>query len=103
MSEQVDVRDNPDEQRYEITVDGTLAGFAVYRLDGPDNGRTVFVHTEISPDFGGRGLGNTLAAAALDDVRARGRLAVPICPFIAAFVRRHPEYQDLVAREGEQR
>lgn len=94
-----DVRDAPDEQRYEITVDGTLAGFAVYRLDGD---RTVFVHTEISPDFGGRGLGNTLAAGALDDVRSRGRRAVPICPFIAAFIGRHPEYQDLVD-EGEQR
>jgi predicted GNAT family acetyltransferase len=55
------------------------------------------VHTEIEPAFDGRGLGGQLARAALDDVRRRGVRAVARCPFIAGYIERHPEYQDLVA------
>lgn len=89
-----DVVDNPDERRYEIRSDGQLAGFAVYRLSGD---AITFTHTEIDPMFDGQGLGSRLARAALDDVRARRLHAVPLCPFIAGWIRRHPEYLDLVA------
>ena len=89
------VRDNPDESRYELVVDGRLAGIAQYRLNGE---RITMYHTEVEPEFEGRGLGDELARAALDDVRRRGLVLVPLCPFIAAFIRRHPgEYLDLVA------
>ena len=93
----VDVRDNPEASRYEVFADGDLAGFARYRLG---DGRITFFHTEIDPAHEGRGLGSKLARAALDDARARGLPVVPVCPFIAGFIRSHPdEYLDLVVPE----
>jgi predicted GNAT family acetyltransferase len=89
------VRDSPEEERYEIRVDERLAGFAQYRMK--DERITIF-HAEIDPEYRGRGLGDELAHAALEDVRRRGLVLVPRCPFIASYVRRHPdEYLDLVA------
>ncbi|HSM38080.1 MAG TPA: GNAT family N-acetyltransferase [Candidatus Limnocylindrales bacterium] len=84
------VADNPAEGRYEIRVDGDLAGVAEYRDRG---GRRIFVHTVIDDAFAGRGLGNRLAAGALDDAIDRGLPIVPRCPFIRAYLERHPEYQ----------
>lgn len=86
-----EVADAPHRSRYEARVDGVPAGFAEYRDDGDER---VFTHTEVTLE--GRGVGGALARAALDDVRARGLRAVPMCPFIAAWIRRHPEYGDLV-------
>jgi predicted GNAT family acetyltransferase len=55
-------------------------------------------HTEVEPEYAGQGLGDELAREALDDVRRRGLILVPLCPFIAAYIRRHPsDYLDLVA------
>ncbi len=97
MSEpQVIVRDSPDEHAYVIEVDGVRAGKAVYHLRG---GRHIFVHTEVDDAWSGHGLGSKLAAYALDDVRAHGGSVVALCPFIAAYIRRHPEYQDIVDEE----
>src|SRR5262245_38319999 len=91
----ITVQDAPERHRYEVTVDGDLAGFAVYE-DRADGVR-VFTHSEVSDAYEGRGVGSALARGALDEVRGSGRRLVPRCPFIAAFVRRHAEYQDLVA------
>ena len=55
------------------------------------------MHTDVAPKWEGKGVGSTLVQGALDDVRARGLKVQPICPFVAAYIRRHPEYQDLVA------
>jgi hypothetical protein len=89
------VRDSPEELRYEIRVDERLAGFAQYRLDG---GRITIYHAEIDPEYRGRGLGDALAHDTLEDVRRRELVLVPRCPFIASYVHRHPdEYLDLVA------
>lgn len=96
---QTSVRDNGSAQRYEITVDGTadgvVAGFAEYRdrVDGADTER-VFFHTEVADEFGGRGLATTLVREALDDARARGLVIVGVCPLVAAFLEKHPEYAD---------
>jgi len=89
----VDVRDNPEANRYEARVAGMLAGFSEYT---PQDGWLVFTHTEVDPTFEGRGVGSALAKGALDDVRARGLRLTPQCPFINAYIRRHAEYQDLV-------
>lgn len=86
-----DVRDTGE--GYEITVDGVRAGVAEYRRRAD---RVVFTHTEVDPSFEGKGVGSALAKAALDDVRARGLKAVPLCPFIRAWIDRHPDYEDLV-------
>jgi predicted GNAT family acetyltransferase len=88
------VANNPEASRYEIGVDGVLAGFSEY----VDRGEVrVFLHTEVSEEFAGRGLAATLVTGALDDVRASGRLIRPLCPYVAAFLRKHPDYRDLVA------
>jgi predicted GNAT family acetyltransferase len=91
------VRDVPERSRYEITVDGRLAGHADYHDKGEVR---VFVHTEVDDSFEGQGVGSTLAREALDDVRASGRMLVPRCPFIRAYIERHPEYADLVSSQG---
>ncbi len=92
-SPRVTVRDNPAESRYELFVDDQFAGLATYVL----RGETMTIpHAEVQPRFEGQGLGTRLAAFVLDDARERGLRVVPRCPFIAAFVKRHPEYQDLV-------
>lgn len=85
----IEVRDNPAEDRYEIHADGELAGVAEYRDRG---GRRIFVHTEVDDAYAGRGLGNRLAKGALDDALARGLHVVPRCPFIRAWLERHPDY-----------
>ncbi|HWD00885.1 MAG TPA: GNAT family N-acetyltransferase [Amycolatopsis sp.] len=93
MSDETRVVRDDKVHRYEIFADGKLAGFTQYRERGEE---TVFTHTEIDKAFGGRGLGSTLAKHALDDVVARGRTIVPVCPFIAAYLRKHAGYEDHV-------
>ncbi len=56
----------------------------------------MFTHTEVFPEFEGKGVGSRLATGALDDVRARGLKLTPQCPFISAYIKRHPAYADLV-------
>jgi len=88
----VTVVDVPGASRYEARFDGTLAGFAAY-LRTPE--LDVFVHTEVEDAFGGHGVGSSLARAALDAARASGRHVLAVCPFIDAWITRHPEYEDL--------
>ncbi|MBE3008146.1 N-acetyltransferase [Microbispora sp. NEAU-D428] len=94
------VADNPEASRFEITVDGALAGFADYRLNGP---RISFTHTEIDPAFEGRGLGSTLVRAALDAARDAGLSVLPFCPFVKRYIERHPDYLDLVPTDQRAR
>lgn len=90
----IQVIDNQAEHRYEALLDGTVAGFAEYRLG---NSTITFTHTIVEPEFEGKGIGGALARGALDDVRRQGnRQVVPRCPFIKAWIERHPDYQDLV-------
>lgn len=96
----VTVRQNLEEQRYEAIVDGRRAGFVTYDEKA---GAIVFVHTEVDSAFEGQGVGGRLAAGALDDVRARGLSVVPQCPFIAEYIRRHPDYQALVVAGEDSR
>jgi predicted GNAT family acetyltransferase len=93
----IDIRDHPAARRFEAWVDGSLAGFAEFERQ---DGRLVFVHTEVDPAFAGRGVGSRLAAGALDSARERGLKVIPVCPFIRSFIRDHPAYRDLVAGRG---
>ena len=97
-SAQIAVRDNPDELRYELVVDGNVAGEILYRLL-PD--AVALVHTQVAPKREGSGLGGRLVAGALDDIRARGLHVIPICPFVRSYIRRHPEYAELIRRDPE--
>ena len=92
----VTVTNNPQENRYEATVDGALAGFAEYQLTDE---LVVMTHTEVDRAFEGRGVGGALARFALDDIRGQGtRTVLPICPFIKAWIVKHPDYADLQYR-----
>jgi predicted GNAT family acetyltransferase len=86
----VEIVRNDDRHRYELRFGGEYAGFAQYRLN---DGAIVFTHTVVLPEFEGRGLGSKLAGFVLDDAVSRGDRIVPECPFIAAYLRRHDEYE----------
>jgi predicted GNAT family acetyltransferase len=91
-SEAIETVDRPDRSRYEITVDGRVAGVAIYALG---DGEIKLLHTEVDRAFAGRGMGSRLAADVLDDIRARGLRVRAECPFMARYIRSHPAYQDL--------
>jgi uncharacterized protein len=93
MSATITVRDNAAAERYEIAVEGEVAGFAQYRRR-PE--LIAFVHTEVEPRFGGQGLASKLIGSALDAARAEGLAVLPFCPFVNAYIEKHPQYADLV-------
>ena len=87
------VTDHPEQLRYEIEVDGEVAGFLLYRREP---GVLELVHTDVDPRWEGKGVGAALVQGALDDARARGLKVRPFCPFVRADLRRHPDYEDLI-------
>ena len=89
-----EISNNVDRLRYEALSDGAVAGYAEYQLTDE---LVVFTHTEVDPAYEGQGIGSALVRFALDDVRREGsRRVLPICPFVLAWIRRHPDYADLV-------
>ncbi|MFF0147371.1 hypothetical protein ATK36_2126 [Amycolatopsis sulphurea] len=98
MSEENRVVRNDEKNRYELYTGGELAGFAEF---SPREREIVFTHTEIGDEFGGRGLAKVLASAALDDVVSRGKTIVPVCPFIAGYLRKNDGYVEHVRWPGE--
>jgi len=78
---------NDAESRYEIHVDGVLAGFTVFRID--TRGRLIFPHTEVDPAFRGRGIAQQLVAGAMADVAQRGETVIPHCPVVTAYLRKN--------------
>jgi uncharacterized protein len=90
------VVDNADELQYELWVGGKRVGFVAYRREP---GVVVLIHTDVDPACEGQGLGSRLVAGALGDLRNRGLKLVPLCPFVAAYLRRHPEDGDLVVED----
>ena len=87
-----DVRNNTDKNRYELSVDGHLAA-TYYRIA---DGVITFVHTEVPDALAGRGVGGKLVKGALDQVRTAGLKVVPQCPFVRAYIEKHPDYADLL-------
>lgn len=84
---------NASEHRYEIHVDGTLAGFTKALVDGDV---VTFPHTVVADEFEGQGLAGQLVTGALDDVRAQGKKVIATCPYVARFIEKHAEYADLL-------
>lgn len=87
------LQNNTDKQRYELVDAGQVVAFADYRQE---NDAVVLVHTEVSPEHGGKGYGSALARQALDDIRTRQKKVVPVCEFMAGYIGKHPEYGDLL-------
>jgi uncharacterized protein len=88
-----EVVNNTSKHRYELAVDGHVAA-TYYAIDG---GVITFLHTEVPPELGGKGIGSKLIRGALDQVRADGLKVVPQCPFVKAFIDKNAAYQDLLA------
>jgi predicted GNAT family acetyltransferase len=87
-----DVRDNQEHHRFELEVEGVTA-FSEYSRK---SGVVTFIHTEVPDALSGKGVGSRLAKGALDLVRSRGEKVIAKCPFIAAYIQKHAEYQDLL-------
>lgn len=88
----VTVQDNPGHNRYEMYADGQLAGF----LDYEGHGRTTtLLHTEVAGEFAGQGLAGRLVSSVLDELRDEGKMVESQCPYVDAYLDRHPEYADL--------
>ncbi|WP_433527336.1 GNAT family N-acetyltransferase [Nocardia pseudovaccinii] len=88
---------NDEKNRYEVFYGGELAGFADYEERDDE---TVFIHTEIDGAFSGKGLGTVLAKDAIEDAIGRGRVIRPLCPFIKAYLEKHPQYDEHVVGKG---
>lgn len=88
------VRDNSTLHRFELEVDGVTA-FSVYRRSP---GIVTFIHTEVPDALAGKGVGSKLAKGALELVRPRGEKVIAECPFIAAYIQKHAEFQDLLIK-----
>lgn len=93
VAEPIEVADAPDRNRYELSIDGEVVGFSVYRTRP---GLIAFVHTEVDERLQGRGLADRLIRFALEDARTRELAVLPFCPFVKAFIERHREFEALV-------
>jgi|ERR1051326_8833344 len=93
---EVRVVDNPEQLQYELWLGKTRAGFLAYRREPR---AVLLIHAEVDPAFEGRRLGFRLVAGAIDDLRSRGLKLVPVCPFVASYLRLHPEHEDLLLED----
>jgi len=87
-----DIVNNKAQHRYELAVDGHIAA-TYYEVEG---NIITFIHTEVPPELGGKGIGSKLIRGALDQVRADGSKVIPQCPFVKAFIEKNADYQDLL-------
>lgn len=93
MGESAQVVNVASRHRYEVVVDGKIAGYVTYV---EQDGAVVLEHTRIKVAFEGRGLGAVLVAGVLADIRERGLSVVALCPFVASWMQRNPQFDDLV-------
>jgi uncharacterized protein len=95
---ELQVTDNPEQERYEIRADGELAGFVQYHLR---DGAIAFLHTQTDPRFRGHGVAGTLVRSSLEATRERHLAVLPYCPFVQRWLTEHPEYTDLVPEDRQ--
>ena len=91
--EKLEVKHNQSDGRFEITLEGQRAEVDYRRVGS----QIIFTHTGVPPALEGQGIGSKLARTALDYAREQELKVVPLCPFIAGYINRHPEYQDIVS------
>jgi len=87
------ISNNPTQHRYEATIDGQLAGYCEYNLLKE---AIMFTHTEVLEAFEGKGVGSAIARHVLDDARAQGVHVIPVCQFIAGYIRKRSDYAVVV-------
>lgn len=86
--------DNEEKKQYEFHIDGDLARIEYMKAQG----KIFLTHTEVPAKFEGKGIGSALIKQALDDIRQKELTLVPLCPFVAAYINRHPEYNTLISK-----
>lgn len=98
MSEErtIEVVDNPTQARFEVHVDGALAGFTTY---SDSDGIRTFPHTEVAEEYAGQGLAKRVINDGLVASRDAGFKVRPICPAVVRYIKKHPEFADLVAEQ----
>ncbi len=89
----VRIENNPEKHRYEAFTGSELAGYCEYNLL---TDAIMFTHTEVLPDHEGQGVGSAIARHVLDAARSEGKHVIPVCQFIAGYIRKHRDYADLV-------
>jgi uncharacterized protein len=89
----ITIENNTEKQQYEAKVDGKVVAFAEYRPIGQS---IMFTHTEVNEDLEGKGVGSQLIRYALEDTKAKGMTAIPMCPFVKIFIQRHKDFIDVV-------
>ena len=97
MSSSDIVTDNSDKSRYEMPLDGKNGSGLAFVVDRRNGDVLTLDHAEVPAALEGQGAGSRLVKATLDDIRARGLKVVPRCGFVRAYLRKHPEYGDLLA------
>jgi len=90
------VTDDQEQSRYALRVKGELAGSLTYHVSGQ---AISLMHTEVEPAFQGQGLATHLARFSLDDARKRGLAVLPYCPYVTSWIKKHPDYADLVPED----
>jgi predicted GNAT family acetyltransferase len=86
--------DNAEKKQYEFHIEDDLARIEYIKAQG----KIFLTHTEVPSKFEGKGVGSALVKQVLDDIRQKGLTLVPLCPFVAAYINRHPEYNALLSR-----
>lgn len=87
-----EIRDNVEMKRYELPVDGEVA-VVTYNLSP---GSLMITETLVPRRLEGKGLASRLAKHVLADAKARGLVVLPVCPFFAGYLQKHPEHADVV-------
>lgn len=95
MTEDYELIDNEETHRYEFHIDGHLAMIEYIKTP---NGEIYFTHTEVPPSLGGKGIGSELVEKALKDIEQKDLRLVPLCPFVAGYIHKHPEWRRVVMK-----
>ena len=95
MAEDYKLIDNEDKHRYEFQIDGKID--EIYYIKS-NNGEIYLVHTEVPASLGGKGVGSQLAEKVLTDIERQGLRLVPLCPFVAGYIHKYPEWKRIVMR-----
>ncbi|MBB6612632.1 N-acetyltransferase [Pontibacter sp. Tf4] len=93
---EIEVKDNPAQHRFETTIEGHTA-IIDYKLRP---GVITVLHTEVPKELEGRGIAGAMTKFALEQIRERGLQLIPLCPYMRAYLKKHPEYQDLVKEDA---
>jgi predicted GNAT family acetyltransferase len=92
----VEVKNNPSHGQFEVHMDDATAFLRYQQKD-----RSIYlIHTEVPDEFEGHGIGSALTQAGLDFARENKLRVIPLCPFVQSYLKRHPEYQDLLQENG---